>query len=212
MVNQYQLEIDRLNQINDSINDSNSKLLDSIQKSIDAQRQARQNAETEETLNDKLNQLMYKRQDATSSLTELKSLEQELEDSRRDYIDTLVDQKLNELQEQNDEAAEQRQRQIELMEGQLELAQKQGLLWDEVETLINEGKLSTGDIDLNSKMAQLLKYLGSYDSLSEEGQKNFIEELTQDFSKAMEFLNIKDEIADDLSDIEGKLKTIDDQH
>lgn len=210
LVNQYQLEIDRLNQINDSINDSNSKLLDSIQKSIDAQRQARQNAETEETLNDKLNQLMYKRQDATSSLTELKSLEKELEDSRRDYIDTLVDQKLNELQEQNDEAAEQRQRQIELMEGQLELAQKQGLLWDEVNLLIKEGKLSTGDIDLNSKMAQLLKYLGNYDSLSEEGQKNFIDELTQDFSKAMEFLNIKDQVSNDLSDIETKLKTIDD--
>ena len=80
---------------------------------MDEQRQSRENAEVEETLNDKLNQLMYKRQDATSSLTELKSVEQELEDSIRDYIDTLVDQKLNELQEQNDEAAEQRQRQIE---------------------------------------------------------------------------------------------------
>ena len=209
VVKQYQLEIDRLTEIDSSINDSNSKLLDSIQKSIDAQRQARQNAETEETLNDKLNQLMYKRQDATSSLTELKSLEKELEDSRQNYIDTLVDQKISELQEQNDEAAEQRQRQIELMEGQLEQAQKQGLLWDEVNLLIKEGVYdSEGNINKNSRLVQILKDLDDYNGLSQEGKKKWEEELDIQYKQYEEFGAIKNLLSENLNTIGSKLNNL----
>lgn len=209
VVKQYQLEIDRLTEIDSSINDSNSKLLDSIQKSINAQRQARQNAETEETLNDKLNQLMYKRQDATSSLTELKSLEKELEDSRQDYINTLVDQKISELQEQNDEAAEQRQRQIELMEGQLEQAQKQGLLWDEVNLLIKEGVYdSEGNINKNSRLVQILKDLDDYNGLSQEGKKKWEEELDIQYKQYEEFGAIKNLLSENLNTIGSKLNNL----
>lgn len=209
VVNQYQLEIDRLTEIDNSINDSNSKLLDSIQKSIDAQRQARQNAETEENLADKLNQLLYKRQDRTSSLTELKTLEKELEDSRQDYIDTLVDQKISELQEQNDEAAEQRQRQIELMEGQLEQAKDQGLLWDEVNLLLKEGIYgSDGQINQNSKLVQILQQLDKYNGLSEEGKNNWLDELSIQYKQYEEFGKLKGLLSENLNTIGTRLENL----
>ncbi len=209
VVNQYQLEIDRLTEIDNSINDSNSKLLDSIQKSIDAQRQARQNAETEENLTDKLNQLLYKRQDKTSSLTDLKSLEKELKDSRQDYIDTLVDQKISELQKQNDEAAEQRQRQIELMEGQLEQAKDQGLLWDEVNLLLTEGIYgSDGQINQNSKLVQILQQLDKYNGLSEEGRNNWLDELSVQYKQYEEFGKLKGLLSENLNTIGTRLENL----
>lgn len=209
VVNQYQLEIDRLTEIDNSINDSNSKLLDSIQKSIDAQRQARQNAETEENLTDKLNQLLYRRQDRTSSLTDLKSFEKELEDSRQDYIDSLVDQKISELQEQNDEAAEQRQRQIELMEGQLEQAKDQGLLWDEVNLLLKEGIYgSNGQINQNSKLVQILQQLDKYNGLSEEGRSNWLDELSVQYKQYEEFGKLKGLLSENLNTIGTRLENL----
>lgn len=209
VVNQYQLEIDRLTDIDNSINDSNSKLLDSIQKSIDTQRQARQNAETEENLTDKLNQLLYRRQDRTSSLTDLKSLEKELEDSRQDYIDSLVDQKISELQEQNDEAAEQRQRQIELMEGQLEQAKDQGLLWDEVNLLLKEGIYgSDGQINQNSKLVQILQQLDKYNGLSEEGRSNWLDELSVQYKQYEEFGKLKGLLSENLNTIGTRLENL----
>lgn len=209
VVNQYQLEIDRLTEIDSSINDSNSKLLDSIQKSIDEQRQARQNTETEENLTDKLNQLLYKRQDKTSSLTDLKTLEKELEDSRQDYIDTLIDQKISELQEQNDEAAEQRQRQIELMEGQLEQAKDQGLLWDEVNLILKEGIYGPdGQINQNSKLVQILQELDKYNSLSEEGKKNWLDELSVQYKQYEEFGKLKGLLSENLNTIGTRLENL----
>lgn len=209
VVNQYQLEIDRLTEIDNSINDSNSKLLDSIQKSIDEQRQTRQNAETEENLTDKLNQLLYKRQDKTSSLTDLKTLEKELEDSRQDYIDTLIDQKISELQEQNDEAAEQRQRQIELMEGQLEQAKDQGLLWDEVNLILKEGIYGPdGQINQNSKLVQILQQLDKYNSLSEEGKKSWLDELSVQYKQYEEFGAMKNLLNENLNTIGSRLETL----
>ena len=209
VVNQYQLEIDRLTEIDNSINDSNSKLLDSIQKSINAQRQARQNAETEENLTDKLNQLLYKRQDKTSSSTDLKTLEKELKDGRQDYIDSLVDQKISELQEQNDEAAEQRQRQIELMEGQLEQAKNQGLLWDEVNLILKEGIYgSNGQINQNSKLVQILQQLDKYNSLSEEGKNNWLDELSVQYKQYEEFGKLKGLLSENLNTIGTRLENL----
>jgi uncharacterized protein len=53
LVESYQREIDKLSEINDSINDTNASLLDAVQRSIDKQRQDRDNRETEEELAEK---------------------------------------------------------------------------------------------------------------------------------------------------------------
>jgi hypothetical protein len=42
-------------------------------------------------------------------------LQKEIEEGQEDYTDTLIYQKISELQKQNDQAAEQRQQQIDIM-------------------------------------------------------------------------------------------------
>jgi len=78
-------------------------------------RQDRENAETEEELSDKQRRLEYLRQDTSGANDlEILQLEEEIREGQQDYTDTLIDQKISELQEQNDKAAEQREKQIEL--------------------------------------------------------------------------------------------------
>jgi hypothetical protein len=57
--NERQKEIDKLSEINDSINDTNSRLLEAMQDSIDKYRQDRDNEKIEEELADKQRRLAY---------------------------------------------------------------------------------------------------------------------------------------------------------
>jgi hypothetical protein len=84
--------------------------MDSIQKTLDKQRQERNNQRTEEDLAEKQRRLLYLQQD-TSGANDMAILElqKEIAQGQEDYTDSLIDQKISELQEQNDEAARQRE-------------------------------------------------------------------------------------------------------
>jgi hypothetical protein len=73
-------------------------------------RQDRENERTEEELGEKQRRLMYLQQD-TSGANELEilKLQEELSQGQEDYTDSLIDQKISELQEQNEEASKQRE-------------------------------------------------------------------------------------------------------
>lgn len=121
LVEQYQKRIDELSSLNDTINDSNQKILDGISESIELERQIRDNTKTEEDIADKEARLAYLRRDTSGANDlEIMQLEEELADMREGYSDTLIDQEIDRLAKQNDEAAEARQRQIEIMQAQLD--------------------------------------------------------------------------------------------
>lgn len=121
IVEQYQREIDKLSELNDTINDSNSNILNGIQESIDLSRQIRDNTKTEEDIAEKEARLAFLRRDTSGANDlEIKQLEKELEDARESYSDTLIDQEIDRLSKQNDEAAEARKKQIDLMQKQLD--------------------------------------------------------------------------------------------
>lgn len=121
IVEQYQREIDKLSELNDTINDSNSNILNGVQESIDLSRQIRDNTKTEEDIAEKEARLAFLRRDTSGANDlEIKQLEKELEDARESYSDTLIDQEIDRLSKQNDEAAEARQKQIDLMQKQLD--------------------------------------------------------------------------------------------
>lgn len=121
LVEQYQKRIDELSSLNDTINDSNQKILDGISESIELERQIRDNTKTEEDIADKEARLAYLRRDTSGANDlEIMQLEEELADMREGYSDTLIDQEIDRLARQNDEAAEARQRQIEIMQAQLD--------------------------------------------------------------------------------------------
>lgn len=169
IVAEYQEAIDSLSTVNESINSSNSKLLDGIQKNISQLRQDRENEKTEKDLRDKEAQLAYLMQDTTgANLQKIKELQEQLDEGKQSYTDTLIDQKISELQEQNDEAAEQRQEQIDLMTDWLDLYQKSGLINKEIQEAITQGLGEQGEVIVGSRLDTLINKYGIEQGLTRD--------------------------------------------
>ena len=205
LIDQYQEEIDKLSDINDSINDTNSRLLDAVQKSIDQQRQARENAKTEEDLADKRAQLAYLQQDTSgANALDILRLQEEIAQGEEDYTDTLIDQKINELQQQNDEAAQQRERQIEIAQEQLDHWVKNGEVWNAVYGLLATGIDEDGIIS-GSDLGDLLKSSANFKGMSELEKVDWLETLEDTASQALHWL----EVGNQLENLDMKGKKID---
>lgn len=180
IVNQQQQLIDDYQDLSDKINDSNSKILDSIQRSIDLQRQIRDNTKTEENINEKEARLAYLRQDTSNgNLLEIKQLEEELADDRQNYEDNLIDQQLERLTQQNDDAQTARERQIDLMQKQLDYASKNGDFWNQTYDLLTSAFTESGEINLASQVWELLKKDEGWKGMSKFGQLNWQEEISK---------------------------------
>lgn len=180
IVNQQQQLIDNYQDLSDKINDSNFKILDSIQRSIDLQRQIRDNTKTEEDINEKEARLAYLRQDTSNgNLLEIKQLEEELADDRQNYEDNLINQQLERLTQQNDDAQTARERQIDLMQKQLDYASKNGDFWNQTYDLLTSAFTESGEINLASQVWELLKKDEGWKGMSKFGQLNWQEEISK---------------------------------
>lgn len=180
IVNQQQQLIDDYQNLSDKINDSNSKILDSIQRSIDLQRQIRDNTKTEEDLNEKEARLAYLRQDTSNgNLMEIKQLEEELGDDRQNYEDSLIDQQLDRLTQQNDDAQTARERQIELMQAQLDYSSKNGEFWNQTYELLSTGFSADGKLSQASQLWNLLKKDEGWKGMSKFGKLNWQQEISK---------------------------------
>lgn len=180
IIDREEKQIEKLETIDESITDGNSKLLDSIQNNLDKLRQDRENDKTEQELADKEARLSYLQLD-TSGANDLAiaELEKEIAEGQQDYTDTLIDQKLTELQEQNEKASEERQAQIEVMKAQLEIAQSEGKYWSEVYRLITSGTDETGKLIHGSDLAAILKNTDNYSGLSKVQKMDWLSELEE---------------------------------
>ena len=186
-----QEEIDKLSAINESINDTNARLLDAMQSSIDKYRQDRENERTEEELSDKQRRLAYLQQDTSGANDlEILQLQEEIEQGQEDYTDTLIDQKINELQEQNDKAAEQRQQQIDLLQAQLDQYLESGEVWQDVYALMDEGINADGGLIRGSDLEALLQDSANFKGMSELGKVKWLEELENNLAEALKWLQV----------------------
>lgn len=168
LVEVRQKEIDKLSDLNDTINDSNSRMFDAIQKAIDDERQSRENDKTEEDIANKEKRLAQLQMDTSGgNQLEILQLQKEIDEAREGYQDSLVDQQLSRMQEEADAAAEQRERQISLLEEQLEIDQLNGEIWNQVFDLWNNGFASDGKLDWSSPLGQLLRETADYQSMSD---------------------------------------------
>lgn len=157
LVADWQEQIDQMSAENEAINKATSELFDSVSKSLSEQRQQRDNEETEQDIADMEARLAYLRSDTTGANDlEIKNLEKQLEEKKEDYTDTLIDQKISELQEQNDEAAAQRDVQIGLAQAQLDWAQKSGEINEQAWELVSSGLDKNGNIIEGSTLQKLL--------------------------------------------------------
>lgn len=189
LIYREQEKIDKLSQIDESINDANSELINSIQDSLSKIRQDRENQETEDDIAAKERRLAYLRRDTSNAnALEIKQLEEELADQKQDYTDTLIDQKISELQAQNDEAAAQRQQQIDLLQAQLDYDEKSGYFWDEAHKLIEEGIDETGKLVETSELVSLLKSAEGWEGLSSVQQMDWYQQLQQTAAQGWQWL------------------------
>lgn len=164
LIQQYQNEIDKLSELNDTINESNSNILNGIQESVDLSRQIRDNTETEQDIAEKEAKLAFLRRDTSGANDlEIKQLEEELKDARQSYSDTLVDQELDRLSKQNDDDAEARQKQIDLMQKQLDYWTESGYFNDQVNAMIEAVEGSP----LANKAFNIWKEMQEYDAKTE---------------------------------------------
>lgn len=197
LIQSYQDEIDELSQINDSINDTNASLLDAIQNSIDKQRQDRENAETEADLAEKQRRLAYLQQDTSgANAMEILKLQEEIREGQQDYTDSLIDQKISELQQQNDEAAKQREQQISIMQAQLDQYIESGEIWNEVYQLMEEGLDEENGLITGSRLEDILKSAEGFAGLSEIGKMEWLSEIEKQIAEALAYLKTGRQLED----------------
>lgn len=180
ILNREQKIIDNLSNLDETINNSNDALMSAIQENLDKIRQDRNNQKTEKEITDKERQLAYLQLD-TSGSNELaiKQLQEELTNQEQDYTDNLIDQRLSEIEQQNEKASDQRQTQISIMQAQLDVAKNEGKYWNEVYTLINKGTTATGALLKGSELEKLLKKEDTFSGLSSMQKMDWLETLEQ---------------------------------
>lgn len=189
IIKSYQQIIDNYSELNDTLNNSNTQILDSLQKQISLERQIRDNTKTEEEISDDEARLAYLRRD-TSGGNELAALqlERELADQRESYEDTLVDQAISRLQEDNDAAAQQRERQIEIMQAQLDYQSENGEFNAYISELLTAAMGADGELLTNSDLVTLLKEQENWDAMSDVSKQVWDEELNGTFKEVAAFL------------------------
>lgn len=164
LVEKAQQQIDKLSATNDAINDSNEKLINSINKTLDKQRQERENQKQEEDLASKRARLAaLKRDTSGANAVAIKQLEKEIAEQEEGYTDTLIDQKISSLEEQNEEAREQRERQIDLLQQILDFNSNNGGFWEEARKVAEEAVKS----NTNSVESEFYKLIQSTIELGE---------------------------------------------
>ena len=181
-------EVSALNNIDTSIKDAASNLISSIQKNIQKIRQDRQNDKTAKDLQDMEAKLAYLQVD-TSNANQKSILDTKktLEDKQQSYTDTLIDQKITELQRQNDEAAKQRKKQIDIMQAQLELDKKNNVIWDYVDKIKKQGVDTTGRIKTNSELYNLLSKIDNATEKNAMQLKDWLSELQYGYSSGQAY-------------------------
>ena len=197
LVEARQKEIDKLSSLNDTINDSNSRMFDAIQKAIDDERQARENEKTEEDIANKEKRLAQLQMDTSGgNQLEILQLQKEIDEAREGYQDSLIDQQLSRMREDADAAAEQRDRQISLLEEQLEIDQSNGEIWRQVFDIWNNGFTSDGKLNWGSPLGQLLRETADYQSMSDAEKMKYTTDKKNEMAlaKSGETLGYDDQI------------------
>ena len=189
VVSYYQKIIDNYSELHDTLSNSNSAILNAIQKQIALERQIRDNTQTEENIADTEAQLAFLRRDTTGG-NELASLQlqKELSDQRQSYEDTLIDQAISRLQDDNEAAAEQRQKQIEIMQAQLDYQQQSGEFNAYVRELLETAMGAEGELLTNSDLMTLLKDQENWSAMSEVSKQVWEDELNTTFKEVAAFI------------------------
>lgn len=186
LVQEGQEQIDSLTALSEIMAEDDSKMIDALQESVDLERQIRDNTKQRDEISEMETRLAFLRSTGGGrNALEIKELEEQLKDARTSYNDSLVDQKLSEMSEQNAKAEEQRQEQINTLQSILEWQTKSGHFWDTVKTLWEDAFDDNGDLKEDSELVKLLKRTSGFEGLSDENKWKWLSDLINQTKEAI---------------------------
>ena len=190
--NTRQKEIDKLSEVNESVQAANGSILSKLQEQIDTDRQERANQEAEKNIADLQAQQAYLAMDTSgANALGMTDLDKQIADAEQAYQDTLIDQAIQKLSDANEKAAEQRERQIELLQMQLDNDLESGRLMREAEKLTHDALVDVNNgLPFQSTAAgEYLRQDANLKGLSAEGENAWNTEVSSLAADAAETLN-----------------------
>ena len=189
LINSYQRIIDNYSDLHNTITDSNNDILEALEREIDLERQIRDNTQTEDEITDAEARLAFLQRDTTGgNQVDILNAQRGLDESRQAYEDTLVDQAIQRLSQDNQDAALQREKQIELMQAQLDYSVLNGEFNDDVSQLLHEAMGADGQLLTDSNLYSLLQQEESWSAMSEVDKAIWEDELNNTFKEVSAFL------------------------
>jgi hypothetical protein len=111
-----------------------------------------------------------KRDTSGANASEIAKLEKELANDTQTYQDELIDQEIDKLQKQNEEAAKQRDKQIKLLEAQKEIWIASGKATAEAKQILEDSlsAINNGTDLLSTSLGILLAKAANTNEMSDE--------------------------------------------
>lgn len=189
LVKSYQRIIDNYSDLNDTVTRTNNDILTALQEEVALERQIRDNTKAEEAISDAEARLAFLRRDTTGgNQVQILAAQKQLDEQRQEYENSLVDQSISRLQEDNEKAAEQREKQIELMQAQLNYAVENGEFNSDVYNLISDALDANGELLTNSDLFDLLQREESWAAMSATSKEVWEDELNNTFKEVSAYL------------------------
>ena len=154
-----QKEIDKLSELNDSINSANQRMIDKIQEQINYQREQDAIDEAQKNLDNMYAQQAYLARDTSGgSFLEAQALEADIASAEKEMENTLIDQALQRLADENERLVQQGEQQISLLQDQLNYSVESGEIAQEAGRIVSESidKLKTGTMLDETDMYRVL--------------------------------------------------------
>lgn len=187
IVDSRQKQIDELQSLSDTIDESNQKVLEGLREQIELERQIRDNTKTEEDITDKENRLAYLQRDTSGANDlEILQLQKELDEARENYTDTLIDQAITQMEKDNQLAAEQRAEQISIMSQQLAQDETNGVITAQAMQYIANAYTDDGTVKIDSELVTTLKNAENFGNLTDLGKEQWMKDLVTQFNTAYE--------------------------
>ena len=174
-VNEKALE--RLEDINSTIENTQSQLIEGIQQQINERRQEKENEKTEKELADKYSKAAYLRAGSSGSAgSDYYALQQDILEAEENYQERLTDQALQAMQQANDEAAKQRNTQIDIARQQLDSYKNSEQLFIDAEFLLLEGMANSEKFS-DSRAGLIIQSTENFRASNEKAQSDMLKEL-----------------------------------
>lgn len=207
--------LQKLEDIHNALTEINENIVDAMEKNVSALRQDLTNQNVQDKLDKATRRLAYLQQDTTgANQGAILALQKQLKEDTQSYRDSLVDQAISKLQDQNEAAANQRQVEIDLMQSQIDHNEKWGVYssraWDAIMDAFNgDGSFSIEDSELYSVLYHGEGWYGKVQTQIDENLLAVKESMTatqqylwQDADYAAKNLDVTSEI---LSWLKGNL-------